>query len=164
MKTVLKSIVWVCALSLIAVSWGAKDVAASENEVVTIDLTEMEELIESDHCPLIITFVTARCRACREEMPVYQEMYEKYRDQGLEIFMVSIDFGYPRHIQNLVDRMDLTYPVFWGGEDVMHAYDISLVPYKKVVLGGEVVETATGGWSAEEIEQKVQEYLNACPQ
>jgi len=164
MKTVHKAVLLACILFLLAGFRGAKDIEASDNEVVPIDAAGLEKLMESDICPLIVTFVTARCRACRDEMPVYQEMYEQYKEKGLEIFMVSIDFAYPQHIQNLVDRLNLTYPVFWGGDEVMHTYDISLVPYKKLVMNGEVVETAIGGWSALEIEQKVLELIEACQQ
>ncbi len=164
MKTGKKIIFWICALFLSVGFWGTADAGAQSNVVETISPAGVEKLIQSDSCPVIISIVTSRCRACRQEMPVYQEMYEQYRDQGLKIFLVSIDFGYPQHIQSLVDQMNLTYPVFWGGDEVMHAFDVSLVPYKMVVQNGEIVETVIGAWSEQEIRQKIAELLQICAQ
>lgn len=162
MKAGKLSIFWACALFLMTGIFSARDVDASDNKVLNIDPAGVQKLIESESCPVIISFVTARCSACRQEMPVYQEMYDQYRDQGLEIFLISIDFGYSQPIQNIVDQLNITYPVFWGSDQVMYAFDISLVPYKMVIQNGKVVDTVIGAWSAREIEEKVTELMATC--
>lgn len=162
MKSLTLRIFWTCALFLAAGIFSAQDVDASENKVLNIDSAGVQELIESDSCPVIISFVTARCRACRQEMPIYQKMYDQFKDQGLEIFLISIDFAYSQPIQNIVNQLNITYPVFWGGDQVMHAFDISLVPYKLVIQNGKVVDTVIGAWSAREIEEKVMDLMATC--
>jgi thiol-disulfide isomerase/thioredoxin len=162
MKTGKEIILWAWALFMLVGPWGVTQAEASANEVMKIDPDGVEKLKEADNCPIIISIVTARCGACRRELPVYQEMYEQYKDQGLGINVVSIDFAYTAPMQRIVDQLNLTFPVYWGGEAVMHAYDISLVPYKFVVQNGHVVEEAIGGWSEEEIRQKIEGLMETC--
>ncbi|MGM0424469.1 MAG: TlpA family protein disulfide reductase [Thermodesulfobacteriota bacterium] len=153
---------WVYGIVFLLGLAGAGSVDAADKEVNTIDPAEVEELKERDRCPIIISIMSSRCSACRKELPVYQSMHEQYQDQGLGIFVISVDFGNSNQIQALVDRMDLTYPVFWGGEEVMQAYDISLVPYKLVVRNSKTVEESIGAWSDKEIEQKIMELIKDC--
>jgi cytochrome c biogenesis protein CcmG, thiol:disulfide interchange protein DsbE len=162
MKAVKLSVFWALALFLTAGIFSPQGVDASENKVLNIDPAGVQKLIESDSCPVIISFVTARCGACRQEMPVYQQMYDQFKDQGLEIYLISIDFAYSQPIQNIVDQLNITYPVFWGGDQVMYAFDISLVPYKMVIQNKKVVDTVIGAWSAREIEEKVTELMVTC--
>lgn len=150
---------WSLILLVALLSFMQSEVRA--NEVEPIEPQGVERLINSDHCPVIVSFVTSRCSACRREMPIYQEMFERYRDQGLGLFVISLDFGYPNAIQKIVDQQELTYPVFWGGEEVMQAYDISLVPYKLLVQN-DTVKTSTGGWSKAELEETINELLQSC--
>ncbi len=163
MKNGMKSILLACTIVFFAGFLKVVDVDAAGNQVMSIDPAGVEELMKSDNCPIIISIVTSRCRACRQELPVYQAMYDQYKDQGLGIFVVSIDFGYPQAIQQIVDRLDLTFPVYWGGDEVMNAFGISLVPYKFVVQNGEIVEQVVGAWSEQEIKDKVTGLLKSCP-
>jgi thioredoxin-like negative regulator of GroEL len=162
MKIGARAKLWACALVVLLGLAGAMVVDAAAKEVASIDPAGVEELKERDKCPIIISIMSSRCASCRKELSIYQSMYEQYKDQDLGIFVVSIDFGHSRQIQDLVDRMDLTYPVFWGGEEVMHAYNISLVPYKIVVQNGNSVQESIGAWSEDEIEQKIVELIEDC--
>lgn len=162
MDTGKKIFLWALALFVFLGPWGMAQAEASANKVMKIDPDGVEKLKEADDCPIIISIITARCGACRRELPVYQEMYEQYKDQGLGINVISIDFAYTEPIQRIVDQLNLTFPVYWGGEAVMHAFNISLVPYKFVVQNGHVVEEAIGGWSPREIRQKIEGLMETC--
>ncbi|MFW6401208.1 MAG: redoxin domain-containing protein [Desulfohalobiaceae bacterium] len=163
MRTKAQSTFWALGLALFFAFLALLPPMAQATEVQEIDPDGVEKLINSDQCPIIISIVTSRCSACRKEMPVYQEMYEQYKDQGLAVFVISVDFGYPSAIQSIVDRLDLSYPVFWGGEEVMQAYDISMVPYKMIIQDG-AVQTSTGAWSESELEEKINQLLQDCPE
>lgn len=59
------------------------------------------------------------CAPCRLEMPAMQRVYERYRNQGLEIVAVAVDDqAGPRFsrvedlIREFVDELDLTFDVF----------------------------------------------------
>ena len=151
-----------CLLWCLLVLLAASEAKAAGNAVIPITPEGVEDLVKANNCPIIITIMSSRCGACRQELPSYQKIYERYGEQGLGIFVVSIDFGSSREIQAIVDRMGLTYPVFWGGERAMYAFNISLVPYKMVALNGRVVETIVGAWTPSEMESKIQGFAEAC--
>jgi thiol-disulfide isomerase/thioredoxin len=159
----LRNVLAACVLFFFFVCPAVVDAEASRSNVVAIDAPGVEQLTREENCPIFISIMTSRCAACRSELTAYQEMYEKYGDEGLGIFVVSIDFGTSEEIQNLVDQLGVTFPVYWGGEKVMRAFNISYVPYKIIVSNGRVLEKQIGGWkSTDEFETKINELFDAC--
>ena len=58
------------------------------------------------------------CVPCREEMPGLEELYEEYKDSGLEIIGVSVDnFGMDDRIKLFTERMNITYPIWHDPKD-----------------------------------------------
>lgn len=41
--------------------------------------------------PVVILFWATWCGPCQQEMPFYEKLYQKYKDQGLEIVAISMD-------------------------------------------------------------------------
>ncbi|MDD5475281.1 MAG: TlpA disulfide reductase family protein [Syntrophales bacterium] len=141
----------------------ADDSSGPGSIVMPIDPAGVESLIASEgSCPAIISIISSRCGACRQEMPIYQKIYDKYRERGLAFFVISIDFGSSEETQALVDRMGLTTPVYWGGEPVMWAYDVSLVPLKIIVRNGEIVESLIGLNTEAEMKQIIGPLIDEC--
>ena len=59
------------------------------------------------------------CIPCREEMPGLEQLYEEYKDTGLEVIGVSVDsFGMDDRIKLFTDRMNITYPIWHDPNDV----------------------------------------------
>lgn len=58
------------------------------------------------------------CVPCREEMPGLEELYEEYKDRGLEVIGVSVDsFGMDDRIKVFTERMGITYPIWHDPND-----------------------------------------------
>lgn len=58
------------------------------------------------------------CIPCREEMPGLEQLYNEYKDKGLEIVGVSVDsFGMDDRIKLFTERMNITYPIWHDPND-----------------------------------------------
>ena len=136
--------------------------AASENEVVPIDPAGVETLIKQQDCPVIIIAMAPWCSPCRAELPILQKLYEKYRENGLALIGVSLDISGPAAMQPIVDRMELSFPVYWGGEKVMEAYKISAVPTLLVVKEGKVEKKILGKRSERFLEKEILSLIGTC--
>src|SRR5215210_4811799 len=58
------------------------------------------------------------CVPCREEMPGLEQLYEDYKNSGLEVIGVSVDsFGMDDRIKVFTERMGITYPIWHDPKD-----------------------------------------------
>ncbi len=134
----------------------------AKNTIVPIDVAGIETLIQERGCPVMLVAMAAWCAPCRAELPVLQEMYEKYKDRGLKIIGISLDMGGPSAMQPLVDQMGLKFPVYWGGEKVAKHYRISAIPLSYLIKNGAVVESILGRRDKAFIEGKIVALLDEC--
>jgi thiol-disulfide isomerase/thioredoxin len=44
---------------------------------------------------VLVNFYASWCTACRQEIPAYQRIYDRYRDQGFEI--IAVNYGETRN-------------------------------------------------------------------
>ncbi len=76
------------------------------------DITSLEELKGS---VVVVEFWTFGCYNCKNRIPYTQDLYAKYRDQGMEIVGIhSPEFKYERDVANVEQAMDdlgVTWPV-----------------------------------------------------
>ena len=43
--------------------------------------------------PVLIDFWASWCVPCKEEMPIFNDLYGKYKEKGLSVFLITIDKG-----------------------------------------------------------------------
>lgn len=58
--------------------------------------------------PVIINFWATWCQPCLAEMPILQQVYERYRDSGLRVLAVNLGES-PQVIRQWQERLGLTY-------------------------------------------------------
>lgn len=62
---------------------------------------------------VLLDFWATWCDACREEIPHFVELQNKYRDQGLQIIGISMDDG-PEPVRDFYQRFKMNYSVVMG--------------------------------------------------
>ena len=70
---------------------------------------------------VLLDFWATWCVPCREEIPHFVEMQNKYRDQGLQIIGVSMDDG-PEPVRDFYQHFQMNYPVVMGNAKIGERY------------------------------------------
>jgi len=154
----LKTVLFLSLSTLILISPAP---ANSQNKVIPIDSSGIKELMNSKDCPLLIVATAAWCAPCREELPVLNKMYLKYKDQGLKLVAISLDLA-ASDMQRIVNKIDIKFPVYWGGDKMAFEYSIFGVPTILVMKDGQVNERVIGKRSEKFIEEKISRLVESC--
>ncbi len=67
---------------------------------------------------VLLNFWTTWCKPCLEEMPDLSKLHEKYSPNGLTVVGLAADGDMKAKIDELVERLDVTYPVVYGSYEV----------------------------------------------
>ncbi|WP_017728111.1 thiol-disulfide oxidoreductase ResA [Halalkalibacterium ligniniphilum] len=124
---------------------------AKEGETaVNFALTDLEgqriELEGLQGKGVFLNFWGTFCPPCEKEMPIMEELYHEYKDQGVEI--VAVNVNEPElTVERFVERYGLTFPIAVDkGLNVTDAYGISPLPTTVLIdEHGKIVEVHTGG-------------------
>ena len=92
--------------------------ALAQPAIRKIKITDLEQTIaQSDH-PLIVNFWATFCAPCNKEIPYFQSAVAQYKDQRVELILVSLDLpdDYPAKIAAFAKERGYTVPVVWLDE------------------------------------------------
>ena len=77
---------------------------------------------------VMINFWATWCGPCRQEIPVLNTLYEKYRDTGFVLLGVNVDSESVNAIQ-MVSRLKATYPILFDSDKRASVlYHVSAMP------------------------------------
>jgi len=115
---------------------------------------------------VILNLWATWCGPCRVEMPGMENLYRRYRSQGLEILAVSLDKGSSDKVQTFADEYRLSFPVLLDSdEQVESRYHALTIPTTYVIdKKGMIVAEVDGAkhWESEETFEAI-EYLLKAP-
>jgi len=97
------------------------DQAAPDFTLIALDGTEVT-LRDFEGKVLFLNFWATWCSPCRQEIPGFLEIYDKYKDEGLEILGVSLDRQGSDVVKPFAEKMKITYPLAMANNEIMQAY------------------------------------------
>ena len=96
----------------------------------------------------IVYFWATWCEPCQKEAPQLRALYEKYRDQGVEVLGIAMDNA--DKVKDFASKYDLTFKVVYGGREAIQlskdlGNSVGGIPFL-VVIGrdGKIVERLIG--------------------
>ncbi|HZI52546.1 MAG TPA: TlpA disulfide reductase family protein [Chitinophagaceae bacterium] len=81
-------------------------------------IEDLEQYIAKSDTPVIVNFWATYCVPCIKEIPYFQEIVSSYKDKGVKLLLVSLDFkeSYPDKISNFADMKKFASPIVWLDE------------------------------------------------
>ena len=76
---------------------------------------------------VLLSFWFPYCDECLELLPLFSDLYKKYRNEGFAVIGISL-VGYPDKVWLSLNRVRVEFPVFMGNADVFDAYNIHTLP------------------------------------
>lgn len=77
---------------------------------------------------IVLVFWATWCKNCKKEMPLLEEIYNRYRDKGLTIIGVNYNEGKEK-VEKFVSEMGLTFPMALDNDlKVTRAYQVLSLP------------------------------------
>ena len=114
---------------------------------------------------VILNLWATWCGPCRMEMPGMENLYRRYRSEGLEILAVSLDKGSSDKVQVFTDEYRLSFPVLLDSDgQVERQYHAHTIPTTFVIdKKGMIVAEVDGAknWESEETFKALEFLLKA---
>ncbi|NIK12337.1 thiol-disulfide oxidoreductase ResA [Alkalibacillus almallahensis] len=121
---------------------------------------ETIELKELRGQGVMVNFWATYCEPCKKEMPYMDQLYQDYKDQGIEIVAVSVDRN-ESVINNFYNSLDLSFPsTIDRQETVMDVYEVTNLPASFFINpDGTIERIVRGPVTLESLEGYFQEIL-----
>ena len=112
---------------------------------------------------IVVNFWATWCVPCVKEMPSFENLYRRYRSQGLTLLAVSLDKGDSTKVQEFVDKHKLSFPILLDTKGVAEKlYPSFSIPFTYVIdKQGRVVARVDGAknWESSETFEAVEHLL-----
>ncbi len=71
---------------------------------------------------IILNFWGTWCPPCRMEIPSFIELYDEYKDEGLEIIGVTLSWDTEEKVLSFAEKNSINYTILLGDRDVPDLY------------------------------------------
>jgi peroxiredoxin len=108
------------------------------------------------------TFWATDCRACLQEIPHWQALYQTYHQRGLEMIAISMFYDPPSRVVRMVEDKAIGYPVTLDfTAELSKAFgQVELTPTTFVInADGDIVKQTVGAVVPNAIQQLIEQLL-----
>lgn len=81
---------------------------------------------------LVLDFWATWCVPCLAEIPTFNRLQEKYKDQGLRVVGVALASGEPKEVKPFIGKNKMKYTVLMGDDD--QVYDLNVIGFPTTYL------------------------------
>jgi len=112
---------------------------------------------------IAINFWATWCAPCREEIPAFVELQEKYATQGLQFIGIALQQA--DEVRDFIEEYNVNYPSLVGGDEVIKVANqlgnnIGAIPYTVIINSkGKIAFTRRGPLSKLEVEAVIKSFL-----
>ena len=93
---------------------------------------------------VLINFWATWCPPCREELPLFEKIYEKYKDKGFVILAINTD---PENLKDFLKDfgVKITFPILIGDDRILDLYPVRGLPTSFLIdREGKIVKVRLG--------------------
>lgn len=133
--------------------------AAAGTTLKKVDLDTFDAIIMDASTVNLVVAMAAWCKPCREELPTLEKLHRQYSPAKLAVIGLSLDANAPKDLQPLLDKHQVSFPVYWVQGDATRKYKIYGMPMMLVIKNGEIIEKIPGQRSETFLNKKIAAYL-----
>lgn len=91
---------------------------AQSQKISSWKLADLKSAMNDSKEPVIINFWATFCKPCIAELPHFQALANKYKDEGVKLILVSVDLkeAFPEKVTSFAKKLLLTSPVVFLDE------------------------------------------------
>ena len=114
---------------------------------------------------VLVNFWATWCPPCRFEMPGFQAVYDRKRDEGFVVLGISTDAGGPDVVKRYLAEHDISYPVAMATGEVVRSFGGTNMLPKSFLIDrqGRLRHEVTGIFASVALEQAVSRLLAEPP-
>ncbi|MGI8584516.1 MAG: TlpA disulfide reductase family protein [Chitinophagaceae bacterium] len=92
--------------------------SAKGQTIASWKVARLQDYISTSDSVLVINFWATFCKPCNEEIPYFQTIANKYKDQKVKLLLVSLDLKeeYPNKINAFAKKNNYTNQIVWLNE------------------------------------------------
>ncbi len=111
---------------------------------------------------VVLNFWATWCPPCKTEIPWFEDLQDRYGNQGLEVVGVALDDSSDQDIAKFAQEMKMNYPVLLGKEETSDLYGgVDALPTTFYIdRSGKITEMVPGLVDRKEIENNALKALN----
>jgi peroxiredoxin len=113
---------------------------------------------------LVLNLWATWCEACMVEMPSLQSLAAAYKDQGLEVWALSLDEEYKTEVAPVVKKLNLQLPIFVDEEQkISEILSVEVIPVTYIISGSDLkllsIEEGERDWMSADIRKSIETHL-----